>query len=63
MVFDDAGTVTVMEHHAAAGWPTQITAPFFMPKGQAGVPYDPFAISGDDPPVQCRCAESSCHFQ
>jgi isoquinoline 1-oxidoreductase beta subunit len=42
------GKVTAMEHHAAAGWPTQVMAPFFMPKGQDGKPYDPFAISGAD---------------
>jgi isoquinoline 1-oxidoreductase beta subunit len=48
MGFGDAMAVTGMEHHAAAGWPTQINAPAFMMKGQGGVPYDPFAISGAD---------------
>jgi len=45
MAFGDDGRVMAMEHAAAAGWPTLI-APFFMPKGQGGAPYDPFAISG-----------------
>ncbi|MDR3507327.1 MAG: molybdopterin-dependent oxidoreductase [Caulobacteraceae bacterium] len=48
MGFDAAGKVTAMEHHAAAGWPTLVMAPGFMPKGQGGAPYDPFAISGAD---------------
>lgn len=48
MAFDGAGKVTAMEHHACAGWPTQILAPGFMPKGVNGVPYDPFAIAGAD---------------
>lgn len=46
MAFGEGGRVTAMEHHACAGWPTQAMAPFFMPKGGNGVPYDPFAISG-----------------
>ncbi len=48
MAFDGAGKVTGMEHHACAGWPTEVMAPFFMPKGANGVLYDPFAISGAD---------------
>ena len=48
MAFDTANKVTAMEHHAAAGWPTQVMAAFFMPKGTNGEPYDPFAISGAD---------------
>lgn len=48
MAFDSAGKVTGMEHHAAAGWPTQVMASFFMPKGANGEPYDPFAVSGAD---------------
>jgi isoquinoline 1-oxidoreductase beta subunit len=48
MAFDASGAVTAMEHHAAAGWPTQVMAAFFMPKGVNGEPYDPFAISGAD---------------
>jgi CO/xanthine dehydrogenase Mo-binding subunit len=48
MAFAEDQSVTGMEHHAAAGWPTLVMAPFFMPKGQGGKPYDPFAISGAD---------------
>jgi CO/xanthine dehydrogenase Mo-binding subunit len=48
MAFDGAGKVTAMEHAACAGWPTEILAPGFMPKGVNGVPYDPFAIAGAD---------------
>jgi isoquinoline 1-oxidoreductase beta subunit len=48
MGFDADGKVIAMEHHAAAGWPTQVMAPAFMPKGQGGAPYDPFSINGAD---------------
>ncbi|OHB26213.1 MAG: aldehyde dehydrogenase [Phenylobacterium sp. RIFCSPHIGHO2_01_FULL_69_31] len=48
MAFGEGGRVTAMEHHACAGWPTEAMAPFFMPKGANGRPYDPFAISGAD---------------
>jgi len=48
MAFGDKGQVTAMEHHAAAGWPTLVMVPSFMPKGQGGAPYDPFAIAGAD---------------
>ena len=33
MAFGEGGKVTAMEHHAAAGWPTQVMMPSFMPKG------------------------------
>ncbi len=46
MAFDKDGNVTGMEQHVAAGWPTLVMAPFFMPKGEKDVPFDPFAISG-----------------
>lgn len=46
MAFGEGGKVTAMDHAAAAGWPTQVMAPFFMPKGANDVAYDPFAISG-----------------
>lgn len=46
IAFGEGARVTGMEHHACAGWPTQAMAPFFMPKGANGEPYDPFAISG-----------------
>lgn len=45
---DADGRVLAMEHHAAAGWPTQVMVPAFMPDGVNGVPYDPFSISGAD---------------
>jgi CO/xanthine dehydrogenase Mo-binding subunit len=48
MAFDEKRKVTAMEHHAAAGWPTQVVAPAFMSKGQKGALFDPFAIAGAD---------------
>lgn len=48
MAFDDGQDVIAMEHHAAAGWPTQVLAPGFMPKGVNGEAFDPFAIDGAD---------------
>ncbi|MEG3753005.1 xanthine dehydrogenase family protein molybdopterin-binding subunit [Psychromonas arctica] len=48
MAFDDSKSVIGMEHHAAAGWPTQALAPGFMPKGVNDEPYDPFSIAGAD---------------
>ena len=46
MAFGDGGKVIAMDHAASAGWPTEVMAPFFMPKGVNDKPYDPFAISG-----------------
>ncbi len=46
MAFDKDGNVTGMEQHVAAGWPTEVMAPFFMPKGEKDAPFDPFAING-----------------
>jgi isoquinoline 1-oxidoreductase subunit beta len=37
MAWGDGGRVTAMDHHAAAGWPTAVMAPFFMLKGVNGV--------------------------
>jgi CO/xanthine dehydrogenase Mo-binding subunit len=48
MAFSDGGKVTAMEHHAAAGWPTEVMAPSFMSKDASGVSYDPFSINGAD---------------
>jgi isoquinoline 1-oxidoreductase beta subunit len=48
MAFDGDRQVVGMEHHAAAGWPTGVMVPSFMPKGVNGAPYDPFAIDGAD---------------
>jgi len=47
MAFGDGSKVLAMEHHASAGWPTQIMAQGFMAKGLNGS-YDPFAIAGAD---------------
>lgn len=46
MAFGEGGRVTAMTHDACAGWPTEVMAPFFMPKGANGVAFDPFAING-----------------
>jgi CO/xanthine dehydrogenase Mo-binding subunit len=48
MAFSESGNVIGMQHHATAGWPTQVMIPGFMPKGKNGEPYDPFSISGAD---------------
>jgi CO/xanthine dehydrogenase Mo-binding subunit len=48
MAFAEGGRVTAMDHHAAAGWPTAVMAPSFMPKDAHGVPFDLFAIHGAD---------------
>jgi isoquinoline 1-oxidoreductase beta subunit len=53
LAFDAQGKVTAMEHHAAAGWPTeaQVTVAGTvadMPKTHGGQPFDPFAIDGAD---------------
>ncbi len=48
MAFDGDQQVVGMEHHAAAGWPTGVMVPSFMPNGVNGEPYDPFAIDGAD---------------
>jgi CO/xanthine dehydrogenase Mo-binding subunit len=48
MAFDTKKGVTAMEHHASAGWPTEVMAPAFLPKGLNGVPYDLFSIHGAD---------------
>src|ERR1700687_368304 len=48
MAFGEGGKVTAMDHQAAAGWPTEVMVPSFMPKGSNGVAYDPFSINGAD---------------
>ncbi len=48
MAFGEDNKVIGMEHHACAGWPTQVMVPAFMPKAKNGQAYDPFAISGAD---------------
>ncbi|MFK7957320.1 MAG: molybdopterin cofactor-binding domain-containing protein [Lysobacterales bacterium] len=47
--FDDAGTLTGIEHAAAAGWPTLTNAPGFLAEGVNGEgKFDSFSISGAD---------------
>ena len=46
MGFDKDNNPIAMEQHVACGWPTEVMAPFFMPKGEKDVPFDPFAING-----------------
>jgi isoquinoline 1-oxidoreductase subunit beta len=48
MAFDANGKVTAMDHHASAGWPTEVMAQGFMSPGLYGLKYDPFAIAGAD---------------
>lgn len=49
MAFDGSGQIQSMEHHACAGWPTQVIAgPTLLTKTKRGGQYDPFAISGAD---------------
>jgi isoquinoline 1-oxidoreductase subunit beta len=48
MAFDQDNKTSAMEHHAAAGWPTKVMVPGFMPKGTNDESYDPFSISGAD---------------
>ncbi|SDA19454.1 xanthine dehydrogenase family protein molybdopterin-binding subunit [Sphingomonas sp. NFR15] len=49
MRFDDGGQIQAMEHHACAGWPTQVIGgPTLLAKTKKGGQYDPFAISGAD---------------
>jgi CO/xanthine dehydrogenase Mo-binding subunit len=48
MAFDGAGEVTAMEHHACAGWPTQVLAPALLAKNKQGDNYDQFAVNGAD---------------
>lgn len=46
MAFDQQQQVIGMQHHAAAGWPTEVMAPGFLGTGTNGEKYDPFSISG-----------------
>jgi isoquinoline 1-oxidoreductase beta subunit len=47
MAFDAGGNVTAMDHHASAGWPTEVMASEFMAQSLNGK-YDQFAIAGAD---------------
>ena len=48
MAFGDDGQIQAMEHHACAGWPTQVLAGALLAKTKKGGQYDPFAIAGAD---------------
>jgi isoquinoline 1-oxidoreductase beta subunit len=48
MAFDADRKITGMEHHAAAGWPTEAIAPEALSPGLNGKPYDQFSINGAD---------------
>ena len=48
MAFDANGRITAMEHHAAAGWPTEAIAPSALSPGLNGRPFDQFSINGAD---------------
>lgn len=48
MAFDTDKNVIAMDTTVAAGWPTKVMAPSFMPKGVNGEPYDPFSSDGGD---------------
>jgi len=48
MAFDQGGTITGMEHHATAGWPTEAMFPGGLSPGVNGKPYDQFSINGAD---------------
>jgi isoquinoline 1-oxidoreductase beta subunit len=48
MAFAAGGKIAGMDHHACAGWPTQVMAPSLMAKGLHDQLFDPFAISGAD---------------
>jgi isoquinoline 1-oxidoreductase beta subunit len=48
MAFDEGGQIQAMEHHACAGWPTQVIAAALLAKTKKGGLYDPFAIAGAD---------------
>ncbi|GBR02137.1 xanthine dehydrogenase family protein molybdopterin-binding subunit [Acetobacter oeni] len=53
VALDEKNTLIGMQHHAAAGWPTQVMAAAFMQKGVDGKPYDQFAIAGADHWYDC----------
>lgn len=48
MAFGDDGQIQAMEHHACAGWPTQVLAGALLARTKKGGQYDPFAIAGAD---------------
>lgn len=48
MAFDAGKNVIAMDTAVAAGWPTKVMIPGFMPNGVNGQPYDPFSSDGAD---------------
>ncbi|MFT7687428.1 MAG: isoquinoline 1-oxidoreductase beta subunit [Candidatus Azotimanducaceae bacterium] len=46
MAFDREDKILGMQHHASAGWPTEVMADFFLGEGKNGEKFDPFSISG-----------------
>jgi len=46
VAIDDKNRVIGMQHHSAAGWPTEVMAGFFLGTGSNGEKFDPFAING-----------------
>ncbi|MBV1838825.1 xanthine dehydrogenase family protein molybdopterin-binding subunit [Acetobacter estunensis] len=45
---NEQNAIVGFQHHASAGWPTEVMAAAFMEKGVDGKPYDQFAIAGAD---------------
>lgn len=46
VALDGKNRVVGMQHHATAGWPTEVMADFFLGTGSNGEKFDPFSISG-----------------
>lgn len=44
--FNDKKRLVGMQHHAVAGWPTEVMADFFLGTGVNGEKFDPFSING-----------------
>lgn len=44
--FNRTRQLTAMQHDAAAGWPTEVMADFFLGTGTNGEKFDPFSING-----------------
>lgn len=46
VALDSKNRVVGMQHHATAGWPSEVMADFFMGTGSNGEKFDPFSING-----------------
>jgi isoquinoline 1-oxidoreductase beta subunit len=46
MGFNDNKKVVAFTHAAAAGWPSEVMADFFLGEGENGEKFDPFSING-----------------